>query len=175
MKESKSKNLIIEKLRSENEDELVFTINQLRNSGDIKLLPHVIELLNKSNNPTIIKAITDLLNDLKVQAGSNEIIKAISNDNYNSIRKLLFTSCWQSGLNYSEHLEFFIEKFIAENFEIAFEIFTIIENIEEKYDNEIIESMIKKLKISIPDFKDEKSNLIVDLVSILNEKKSNIQ
>ena len=48
MKADKSINLIAEKLQSNNKDEVLFTIKQLRNTGNPKILPFVIDLLSYS-------------------------------------------------------------------------------------------------------------------------------
>jgi hypothetical protein len=171
MSDIKSINLIIEKLFSKNIDEVLFAINKIRHSGNPAILPHVIELLNSEKNIEITSAIIELLNDLKIQAGTLEIIKAIENNKYKSIQKILLVSCWHSGLNYTEHLNFFVDLFVSGNFEIAFEAFTIIENMEGGVNQEIIEPLIERLKSGVSNLTKEKADLLAELVQVLENIK----
>jgi hypothetical protein len=173
MDDKKSIKLIVEKLFSNKTDEVLFAINRIRNSGQTSVLPHVIELLNSEKNSNISGAIIELLNDLKNQEGTTEIIKAIKNKSYQSIQKILLISCWQSGLDYSGYLDYFIELFISEDFEIAFEAFTIIENMDENISHEIIDPLVRKLKNEVSKSDGSKIELMIELVGIL-EKRSKI-
>lgn len=169
MKDKKTINLMIDKLFSKNTEEVLLTIGQIRDNGDVSIIPHTIELLNNKPGTEIEKALISLLNDLKIQGSAEEIVKAIGNKKYTSIHKQLLVSCWESGLNYSEHLEFFVDLFIAGNFDIAFEAFTVIENMEQKISNDIIIPFIDKLKKSTSSIAREKSELLIELVHILEE------
>jgi hypothetical protein len=167
----KSINLVIEKLFSKKSNEVLFAINQIRHSGNPAILPHIIELLNSEKNIEIKSAIIELLNDLKIQTGTLEIIKALKNSKYKSIQKILLISCWHSGLNYTEHLNFFVDLFISGNFEIAFEAFTIIENMESGVGQKIIEPLLEKLKSGVTDPTKEKTDLLIELVNVLENLK----
>jgi hypothetical protein len=171
MDDKKSIKLIVEKLFSKKTDDVLFTINQVRNSGQTSVLPHIIELLNLENNSSIRLSIIELLNDLKKQEGTIEIINALKNKNYQSIQKLLLISCWQSGLDYSKHIDYFVDLFIGEDFEIAFEAFTIIENMDEVINHEIINPLINKLKSEVSKNDESKTELMIELVAILEEKR----
>lgn len=172
MKDDKSINLIVKKLESSNKDEVLFTIKQLRNNGNPRILPFVINLFNSSDSAEIKSAILKFLGDLKNKNSTNEIILALKNEKYLSIRKDLLSTCWQSGLDYSEHIGLFVDFFISGDFGVAFEAFTIIDNFEDKYEAEIIDIQIKKLKSRVLDFKDtDKEALFVELMHILDHLK----
>jgi hypothetical protein len=170
MKDNRAIKLIAEKLNSENSDEVLFTINQIRNSGDPEILFFLIDLLKRTKNIQVSSAIVGLLMDLKNQAAVEEIISALKNEDLHDIRKTLLTSCWQSGLNYSKYLDFFVELFIVNDFEIAFEALTIIENIEESYPDDMINPIIKKLKSGHIRETGPKKELFIEMVHILENK-----
>ena len=170
MKDQKSINQIIEKLKRTNTDEVLLTINHIRNSGEPKILKILIELLNGTNDEQIFSAIVNLLNDLKIQSATSEIITAIQDDNFRKIRKNLLTSCWQSGLDYSGYLSLFVEIFIMNEFDIAFEAMTIIENIEESYTDDIINPLIAKLELNRTTQTGTKKELFPGLIDILKNK-----
>jgi len=172
MKDDKTINLIATKLQSKNKDEVLFTIKQLRNTGNSRMLPYVIDLLYTSKSSEIKAAIISLLGDLKDKNSTAEIVSALENEKYVSIRKELLSSCWQSGLDYSKYLGLFVNLFITGSFEEAFEAFTVMDNLEEKYHAETIDPYINELKSRVSEFKEtDKEGLFVELVHILTRLK----
>ncbi len=162
--------LLISKLQSKKEEEVLFTIKQLRLNGNYVILPHIFELLlnNKSNN--IRKEATKLLNDLKDENSKIEIIKALKNEHYRSLHKEILASCWQSSLDYSAYLEVFIEIFKNSDFEMAFEAFTVIDNFEDSATLPNLDKVVADLKMNITNFKNtDKEQLYVELVHILEK------
>jgi hypothetical protein len=170
MNEHKSIKSMIEKLLSKNTEEVLFTLNQIRNSGNPAILPNVVELLNSTKSMEIKASIVQLLNDLKIQSATSEIINALKNNQTPDTQKILLTSIWQSGLNYSEHIGFFVDMFISGDFEIAFEAFTIIENMEQGIRAEILDPLVARLKQKGKEIEKEKTDLYVELVHILERK-----
>lgn len=168
MTDDKTIKLIAKKLKSDNANELLFTIKQIRNTGDPKILPHLFELLANNKSEEVNSAIIGLLNDLKNKDCRQEVIKALKNDDYYDIHKEILTTCWQSGLDYSKEIALFVNFFAKREFEVAFEAFTIIDTFEEKIDQEIIKPLIKKLKSNIDKFKQtNKEGLFIELIHIL--------
>jgi hypothetical protein len=171
MSDNKRINLLIEKLYSKNTSEAIFALNQIRNSGNPNILPQLLEFLYCGANNEVRKGIIEILNDLKIQAATSEIINAIKNSKSQDIQKILLTSIWQSGLDYSAHLEIFVDLFISGNFEIAFEAFTIIDNMDCNIDSQNIDILINKLKFSASDIGNEKADLLVELVRVIQQMK----
>jgi hypothetical protein len=172
MADDKKIKLIIKKLQSNNVEEVLFTIKQIRNTGSPKILPFLIDLLYTSKSEKIKSTIQSLLNDLKNKDCTSEIVKALKNEKYKKIHHLLLSSCWQSGLDYSEHLELFVNLFITGDFGVAFEAFTILDNSEDKYEAEAIDIQISNLKSNISGFTgSQKEGLFVELVHVLESLK----
>jgi hypothetical protein len=171
MADDKGINLIVKRLQSDDTKEVLFTINQIRNSGDPLIITSLLDLLINNPNKEITKTIIKLLNELKNQASTIEIIKALKNDKYVSLRQEILASCWNSGLDYSNYLAFFVAVFISDEFLIAFEAFTIIENFEKEYDKEIIDPLIQDIKNSINGMDENKRSLSIELVHMLEHKK----
>ena len=160
--------LIAEKLQSTRTDEVLFTIKQMRNTGESKILPFLFERLANTKSEEIKLAIISLLNDLKDKNCRIEIIKALKNDNFKNIHQEILATCWQSGLDYSDDIDLFVSLFITRDFGVAFEAFTIIDNFEEAIEAEKINPLLKDLKSSISKFKEtQKEGLFVELVHIL--------
>ena len=171
MTDNKGIKLLVKRLNSADTNEVLFTINQIRNSGDPEIIYFLLDLLITNPHKDISKAIIELLNELKNKACTSEIIKALQDDKFSSIKKEILTSCWHSGLDYSDHLAFFVTIFIENDFLVAFEAFTIIESFEREYDTDIIITLIEDLKRNLNGMNEEKRNLLIELVHLLEEKK----
>ena len=65
--------------------------------------------------------------------------------NTNQSEKRLLTACWQNGLDFSTFLPVFIDLIIHEDWEIAFEAFTVIDNLEFLPSHEIIKISVGKI------------------------------
>ena len=170
MSESKQNKLIINRLLSDNTDEVIFTINKLRNTGNKNLIPYLIDLLAKHKNNKVKESIINLLYDLKYQSAAEAIINAIKSDKYKHIREELLTVCWQSSLDFSIYIDVLTEKFMEGSFNESFEAFTAIESIEDKLDAELANRSIALLKDGISNVEENKKDLLIELVHILENK-----
>lgn len=166
--EDKKTKLLISKLQSNKSEEVVFTIKQLRNSGNSQILPHLFDMLIVNQSETIHAEAKKLLFDLKDINSKSEIIKALKSDRYKKLHKDILVSCWQSSLDYSDEVAVFVEIFKNSDFELAFEAFTIIDNFDNKIDASKLNPIISNLKENIANFKDtNKEQLFVELIHIL--------
>ncbi len=172
MDKLKQNKLIINKLQSKDIEEVLFALKELRNTGNKSLIPAVIELLAKHKSERVKKQITELLYDLKYQAAAPYIIDAIKSDNYKEIREQLLSVCWQSRLDFSEYVPVFIHYFITGNFNEAFEAFTVIDSMDAKIQEKLATESISKLKNQLSSIAENKKELLVELVHILENKET---
>ena len=122
---------------------------------------------NKTEDNLIRKTIEGFMNDLKDQSVTQEIIKEIRKPLKQSTISMLVSSCWQSGLNYSEYSKDIAEIFLRSDYLTALECFTVIEEsvheLTRKKRDEII-SMIDEYPHSK---EEEKARLARELIAIL--------
>ena len=170
MDESKQNKLIIKQLSSKKTEEVLFTINKLRNTGNKSLIPYLIELLASHTDDKVKESVTNLLYDVKYQTAAKEIIKAVRSDKYAHIREELLAVCWQSGLDFSSYIETLTNCFVKGSFKEAFEAFTAIESIEKKLDAELAENSITALKNEINSIDESKKELLIELIHIFENK-----
>ena len=162
-----NKKQIKKNLRSGKEDIILETINYLKDKGNSQIIPDLIELLRTVQNQKIQDEIADFLANIKNKDAIPLIIEAIQNERYKKEISILVSSCWQSSLDFSKYLPVFIDIFISEQFQTAFEAFTVIENLEGKFTKKDIDIEIDKLKSSITSISDDKRELLVELTHIL--------
>lgn len=95
-------------------------------------------------------------------------MRAIENDKYKSIRKEILTACWQNGLDFSAFLPVFIDFIIREDWEIAFEAFTVIDNLEYLPGAEIIIISIAKINEALPTATNQNKYFLNEILVKLN-------
>ncbi len=156
-----------ERLSSPNQEVVRETIKEIRDFGNIKILPFIIEKYASEKDELVKKELFKLLTDIKYSQAGEIIFSYIRDDNFKSIRKDLLSVLWQSAIDFAGYLPDLVDIFINEPFDIAFEAFTVIEYIDRPVDKAIASQNIDKLKEALPDMDEQKKFLSVDLVDVL--------
>lgn len=151
-------------LFSANPETVILAINSIKSKGNKLYLPMLFDLLNSNPGREIELEITRLLGTVKDKEAINSFMRTIEDDNYKAIRKTLLVSCWQNGLDFSTFLPVFIDLVISGDWEIAFEAFTIIDNLEFLPNPKIIESSISKINQTIESATDQKQYFLREIL-----------
>lgn len=154
-------------LQSGDEKHILHTILHLRSLGNPDHLPLIMPLLLKPVGTSVKKAVLELLSDLKYQKAVPLLIRAIIDQEYLDVRKDLITCCWQCGLDFSDHLPFFVDLVVENEFELAFEAFTVIDSMEYFLSEEVREMLIAKIEQAIPASIGAKTRLLQELYVLL--------
>ncbi len=164
MNKEKIDKRIQQNLFSANSDIVIQAINEIKERGNRLYLPLLFELLNSLPDKRIEKEITELLGTIKSKDSVNSFMRAIEDKRLKNIRKLLLTACWQNGLDYSTFLPVFVEQIITEDWEIAFEAFTVIDNLEYLPSNAIIQVTIEKIQRALPTANEQKQYFLREVL-----------
>jgi hypothetical protein len=144
-------------------------LHQLRSSGNLLILPYLLNLLSDSANEEIIKEAINFLGEIKDPGSAPVIAEYISrHSNDKNITKLIAT-CWQTGLDYSGHLNIFAECFIIGNYEQSLESFTVIEEMLWRSSIDNISGCLEILVNRQSEIIEEKKPLYNELIKILRE------
>ena len=160
---------ILSNLKSTDPEFILETIDKVRESGNPFILTGLIELLHDTELPEIKKSVLNLLSELKHKESVPVFIEAIKSEKYAGERKDLVACCWQNGLIYNEYLPVFIDLVINEEFQVAFEAFTVIENMFGRIEDEIIDKEIIKITDALNDATEQKAYLLNGLLSIIRD------
>ncbi len=158
---------ILKGLESADSLRVIETIEELRNSGKATDIPLLVELLHLTQNPEIKSKITGLFANLKESNTIPQIIEAIQNQKYAPEMKELVACCWENGLDYSNYLSLFVGLLIDNEFEIAFEAYTVIMNLETRIDQQIIDQEIDLLEQALSSAPEQKRQLMLDVIDFL--------
>ena len=160
---------ILTNLKSNDPEFVLETIEKIRESGNRLIMEGLFDLLHDSASPEIKKSILTLLSELKNKDSVSILVEAITSDKYINERKDLVACCWQNGLSYNEYLSVFIDLVINEPFLVAFEAFTVIENMFGNIPEEIIDTEIARVINALKDASEEKAYLLNGLLTIIRE------
>ena len=144
------------------------TISELREKGSKEVIPILGKLLHSNPSEDIAQSIISFLRDLKNKESVPYLVEIIKESKDLEILPPLIACAWENGLDYSEHIEFFIDIVVEEGLLASIEAFTVVEENIEKINaskrNEFIKNIAKKTKSVSKD----KAQLIEELMSIIN-------
>jgi len=155
-------------LAKANEQQANELLQQVRQQGSVALMPELIDLMMQTEYPSVKDAIQKILNDVKRMDAVPVLMQALQNPKYKTLRKSLLTACWQNGLDYSDYIGDFVALAIEEPFDIAFEAFTVVENLEAHYERNLVADKVDALKTAIMHADEQKKMLLKFMVDYLN-------
>jgi len=167
MNQGKINEQIKNNLFSTNTDVVMAAIEAIQNKGNKLYIPILFDLLNSSPAPEIETEIKNLLGTVKDKESINSFMRAIEDERYKNIRKSILVACWQNGLDFSTFLSVFIDLVIIEEWEIAFEAFTVIDNLEYLPSDEIIKKSVAKINIALPVANEQKRYFLNEILEKL--------
>ena len=134
--------------------------------GAIGLL---IAFYNSTDNASIRKTIEKFMNDLKDQSVRPEVIAEIKKPWKASTRCMIISSCWQSGMDYSDYLNDLAMIFLEGDYPTALECLTVIEESAHHSRRSKKEEIIRIIESNPLDSSDAKAALALELISILEK------
>jgi HEAT repeat protein len=156
-------------LGSGNEDRILEAIQRIRFSGSPELLPAIIELTFKEKPGIVRGEAIKILNDLKDKNAVSFITEALVTYRGKDGYRDLVCACWQNGLDYSDHLDFFMDILIHDEFEIAMEAFTVIEENIHLLEGSEKQKLAAKATIATGQGDNTRSKLIRELIPLLQD------
>jgi len=124
---------------------------------------------DKTDDYTVKKTIAGFLNDLKDQAACEEVIKEIRKQWKADTISMLVSSCWQSGLNYSDFSLDLAKVFLKGDYVTAIECLTVIEESVHELSRKQKDEVIKLIEENPFSSINEKNTLTFELKSILDK------
>ena len=165
--EKKYYNEIAARLRSENKTEVLDAIKELRHTGTPKHIPLIIALFNKKTASEVRESVHRFLSDLKSQEVVPVLVQEIEKGDFGEDLPQIMADCWESGLNFSNHLPVFTEIFITGNYQTSLEAFTVIEYSLHDANTQIKEESIRLLEDKKEMIAEDKNSLYTELLRIL--------
>lgn len=125
------------------------------------------EYYDNSSDEGISGLIEDFFNDIKHQSARPEVMAEIRKPWKQDTISMLVSSCWQSGLDYSEYTGDFAAVFLEADYATAIECMTVMEESAKLNTREQKDDIIEIIKSSSRAFTHEKTALTHELIGIL--------
>ncbi|HET6226566.1 MAG TPA: hypothetical protein VFF27_09825 [Bacteroidia bacterium] len=124
----------------------------------------LISLLTDPSNKDVKE---EALITLKKEKAGDVLLQAIASPKSLSSRHLLVAACWESEINFSKYLPFFVLLALDSNYLISLEAITTIENMEGPFEEKDVKDAIQKIKTEQKKITSEKAVLFNDLIMTL--------
>ncbi len=168
MKEdNKIDELLINKLHSADTSIVIEALKKIKERSTVKVIPHLLNLINENTQPIIKKDILQVICDIKEREAVPVLIREISKRDFGTDTSDVISTFWQSRLDFSEYLSTFIRIFIKEDYQTAIEAFTVVEESICRIDMETQKDCLNILKSSVNKISDEKRPLYKEMVILL--------
>ncbi|HTL81881.1 MAG TPA: hypothetical protein VL651_09270 [Bacteroidia bacterium] len=119
-------------------------LNQSATKPDMKLISSLVAQLTDPNQKETRIQVLSMLRDAQAQ---DLIVSIIAMKEYIKHRAALIASAWESGLDFSKHLDFFIDLALDPDFIICLESCTVItENMDGPFDATLLKEANGKLE-----------------------------
>lgn len=161
---------LVADLYSPNEPIVLKAIEELREHGNEKTLESLIQLLCATSSELIRIELIKYLNELKSDKALPPLIEAIANPKYHVFQVELIAAIWESGLDASDYLEFFIDLIIEQDYLVGIEAITVIENILAAIEKTVAERNIVKIESALLTTETIKEALLKSLIGLINSK-----
>jgi len=154
-------------IKTGNPELIDHAFEEIKSKGDQSYIAPLIQLLHSSVATEIKELVYQLFADLKNEHSVDQLIDELKKEQDPEILTRLVSTCWQNGLNYSRHLPYFVDLIIGQEFQIAFEAFTVIENMYGKINNDVELLLIEQIVACLHHAEERKQYLLKGLLEII--------
>jgi hypothetical protein len=159
---------LIKGLFSKNEKIVSETLIELRTRGSIEVLPALFDLYFGHRAGSFEKEILSLINDVKDPDAVPIFMDAIKKyKGYEGFENLV-SACWQCGLDFSKYIDHFIELVIEDDYGIALEGFSVIEENVSHMTSQQRTARLEYVRSKFEFVPVEKKALVNELMSVIN-------
>lgn len=159
---------LIEALASRDERKVIGALKQIPHDGTVDVIRPMLSLLATEPSADVQLLLQNSLFNLKDAASLPVLIEALRDAEFADIQVEILESVWQSGLNGAEYLNAMVSIAVNNDYLVAIEAMTIIEN-SEGFSDEDLSNGIKLLDKAL-EKKTEKFELLSSLRQMLLDK-----
>jgi len=166
---------ILKDFNTGDEKKIIDGLKALKVNGDDNVIVPIIDVWNKGVSPTAEQEIINFLGDIKSTTSAQSIMDVLLNEEYNKIHVQLLTTIWNSKVDYSEYIVDFVQMAIQNDFLVALECLTIIENMEGPFEEHHLldaEIILREFAENHNEKKAEEENKVQMIVEISKLVKS---
>jgi len=166
---------LISALKKSSDEEVMAMLIDLKEQGELFYVRTLLEILSENRSELLNKALVEYLSDIKLQ-DAVKIISDFVSENYadKDVNDIVVVS-WQSRLDFSKHLNPYIQILINANYKTAFEAFTVIENSIDSLSADELTQYGSTIKKAVQKSNRDKQLLLLEMISVLEKAKRAIE
>lgn len=153
--------------KSGNQDVIDHALEEIKTKGDDTYIAPLVEFVHQNLSREYKERIFRLFDDLKLENSVDQLVSELKKENDPDVLERLVASCWQNGLNYSKHLPYFAQLVMDQEFQIAFEAFTVIENMYGKIDRDVENELLAAIEKKLPATDERKQYLLKGMLELI--------
>ncbi len=119
---------ILQKIQSGEPELMAEAVKEIKENGNLSIAQTLLENLNRIPDAHALSQLVNLLADIKENAFREILIARLQAETKPEVKAELLRIVWESSLDYSSYLPVFLEILKADDFPVAFEASTAIEN-----------------------------------------------
>ena len=160
---------IVNKLSSNNPDNVSSSLEIIKKKKEVDYFIAVINALSNASDKLIRNLLSNYIFNLKDESVKAIVISLIKDEKNKNILTELVSSCWQSGMNYSDHFVIFTDILIKEDFITAIEAYSVIESMLDDLNKDEKELIANKLINSLSLMDATKKSFVTGLIEDLQQ------
>lgn len=166
-------NQLVRDLKSNQENIALRAVSDIRKNGDPDILPVLAKLMTTSDNEKLVSNIRGVFYDLKDPMAAEMMTEIIGNPEFADNKTFLISSCWESKVDYSNHLSFFVDLVIGEDMQTSIEALTVVEEMLGPFDENELEENLDKIHEYLDFPTNENEALVGTLAEMLQRRLDN--
>ncbi len=128
----------------------------------------LLELYITTDNDKIKTVIEKLLYSLKTPNSAVHLVEALRGDNIEEFKSFILSIFWNAGIPGNDHVLDLVEEAVQGDFKVAFEVLTIVENMDGSVDQLSLEAaLVETTTYLSSESKEDKYPLVESLQEIL--------
>lgn len=159
--------ILLKNLQSDDESVVASAVETIKAKGNSSYIEPLFEVMQTTANTETQRAVKRILADIKPAESVQILLELAQNPKFASIQSDIISVCWESGLDFSNHIPTFIKWVIEGEYMVAFEAFTVIENIEKALPIADVEDYLKPVFEAIDQAQADRKVLLEAIVSHL--------
>lgn len=164
---TKRMDLAFAALLSADDEAILTALTRIEQDGDARAIRPLLMALVNSKEGRVQQKITSMLFEVKAANATEELLAALEDPAFASVRRTILSTFWNAGLDVREHLQRFVEIALEGSAEECFECLTVIEN-QEIWPEKAARTALAKVMKELPDEGDSyKASMLNDLVAVL--------
>ena len=144
-------------------------LKNLQKHGDDTLIHPLLQAYINVENESLKKEIHGILCSLKISLAEEQLVEALSMEEFNTIQGEILSFIWNSGFEPIDHIHTISKVAINGDYMTALEALTLAENIEGVFQEELVLESTVEIRNHLNDHpKDEKNSLLISLLGVLD-------